>query len=255
MLSRFLNNTRWMRLLFFKVAFVLFRSGLLPFKNEQRGKTLLIVGNGPSLNRTPLDSFNGPSIGMNKINLIFSKVNWRPSYIVCNNGLVMGQAKKEYKSSGIPIFLDFKGFFLGLRGRHINYFLTKQGDMFSKDFVGGVGASATVTYTALQLAYYLGASRIILVGIDHRFSGFSADTSNRRIEKYQGEDKNHFDPNYFKNQYWGIPDLHDSEKGYRNAKRFLESKGVEIYDATIDGALEIFTKISIDEAIEMCNND
>ena len=255
MLSSFLNKTRWIRIFFFKVVFRLFRNRLYPYKDILRGKTILIVGNGPSLNRTPLDSFNCPSIGMNKINLIFSRVKWRPSYIVCNNGLVMRQAKNVYKGLEIPIFLDFKGLVLGLWGKHISYFLTRREDSFSDDFTLGVGASATVTYTALQLAYYMGASKIILVGIDHRFKGFNSDKSIQRIERYKGVDDNHFDPNYFKNKYWGIPDLHDSEKGYNNAKIFFEEQGVEIYDATIDGALEVFTKISIENAMEMCNHD
>ena len=40
-------------------------------RNMVEGRPLLIVGNGPSLNNTPLDSFNGIfSIGMNKIDMM-----------------------------------------------------------------------------------------------------------------------------------------------------------------------------------------
>ena len=48
----------------------------------------LIVGNGPSINSTELELINMPSIGMNKINLLFEKTSWRPDLVVCINGLV-----------------------------------------------------------------------------------------------------------------------------------------------------------------------
>ena len=42
------------------------------YKNKLRDQPILIIGNGPSLNKTPLDDFqNVFSIGMNKINLLF----------------------------------------------------------------------------------------------------------------------------------------------------------------------------------------
>src|SRR5690606_19672215 len=71
------------------------------------GKPALIVANGPSLNRTPLDEFSGvPSIGMNKIDLIYSRVRWRPDFVVCSNNLVASQNQDAWIAAGVPVFLS-----------------------------------------------------------------------------------------------------------------------------------------------------
>lgn len=45
-----------------------------------------------------------------------------------------------------------------------------------------------------------------------------------------------------------MPDLDRSEEAYGAAKRAFEADGRKIYDATIGGKLEVFEKISLDEA-------
>ena len=64
-------------------------------------KPVLIVGNGPSLNNTPLEKLknNFVSIGMNKINLIYEKSSWRPDIIACVNGFVINQNKEYFNKT------------------------------------------------------------------------------------------------------------------------------------------------------------
>jgi hypothetical protein len=221
------------------------------YKNLYKSKSILVVGNGPSLAETPLSDFNIPSIGMNKIDLIFKRTTWRPNFIICNNGLVMLQNKEYFKETNIPILLDSKAMLLNIWSNNIYYFLAHYKKSFSNDFSLNVGSVGTVTYSALQFAYYLGAKRIILVGVDHSFKGYSNKKTHSQIERYKGVDINHFDKDYFKGQLWGLPDLNGSEIGYNHALHFFQSKEIEIFDATIGGALEIFPKISIDDAIEL----
>ena len=69
---------------------------LLKLKGSLKNKPLLVVGNGPSLNKTPLEKFKHiHSIGMNKIDLIFKKTSWRPTYIIVSNTLVIRQNYKK----------------------------------------------------------------------------------------------------------------------------------------------------------------
>ena len=45
-------------------------------RDSAKGGPILVVGNGPSLNITPLDEFaEVPSVGMNKIDLLYPRVN------------------------------------------------------------------------------------------------------------------------------------------------------------------------------------
>ena len=90
-----------------------------------------------------------------------------------------------------------------------------------------------------------------MVGINH---SFKADGPAHDIARRAGPDVNHFDPNYFKaGTYWGLPDLDGSEKAYATARRAIEGVGRRVFDATIDGKLTVFPKISIEQAIAIAN--
>lgn len=224
------------------------RGGLVALKDCHKDKPMVIIGNGPSLNKTPLDDFaHVPSIGMNKIDMIFSRVKWRPSYIVCNNGLVVKQHADVFAKSEIPVFLSWKNKrSLPKTTKSVEYFLSTISREFSTDISKGVGSAATVTYTALQMAYYMGANPIIIFGVDH---SFKYEGKANDISKREGEDQNHFDPNYFKSgSYWGVPNLDLSEKAYLASRIAFEADGRKIYDATIGGKLTIFDKITLNEA-------
>ncbi len=214
---------------------------------------MLVVGNGPSLNQTPLDSFDQiHSIGMNKIDLIFPTVAWRPTLIVCVNNLVVRQHRDVFEASTIPIFLASKcRWFLSNRdSKNIHFFKNRPVAEFSTDILSGFGSiSPTVTYSALQFAYYLGANPVILVGVDHHFDTPQGKTG---IEKRQRPDNNHFAEDYFRpGQYWGLPDLLGSEHSYLRAKTAFDDAGRQVLDATIDGELTVFPKISIEEALHI----
>lgn len=255
MIKRIILLTRPVRYYFDSLTYI--RKNKINPLTKLKGANLspmLIIGNGPSLNTTPLDRFIGiTSIGMNKIDLLFDKVNWRPDLIICTNNLVVKQHYKKFIENEIPVYLSWKSrFFIEKKIRYkFSYFLSLPSQNFSKDITQGVGSAGTVTYSALQFAYYMGANPVILFGVDH---SFRADGKSNEIERRKGEDINHFDPNYFKEgSFWGIPNLELSEIGYRLAKAAFESDGRRIYDATVNGQLDVFPKISVDEAKKLCN--
>ena len=227
---------------------------LRQLRDTYSGKPILVIGNGPSLNITPLDEFRDiASIGMNKIDLLFDRVDWRPNFIICANTLVARQHADSFRDSEIPIFLSWKSrWFIRGNTRNISYFRSLSEHKFSTDLLDGVGLGGTVTYDALQFAYYMGADPVILFGVDHNFS-----TSDKPLDyvKRSGPDTNHFDPNYFKaGSYWGIPDLDLSEKAYIAAKDAFAADGRKIYDATIGGKLKIFEKLDLDEVKRLINS-
>jgi hypothetical protein len=223
-------------------------------KDAHRGKPMLVVGNGPSLNITPLDDFPGvASIGMNKIDLLFDRVAWRPTIIVCANTLVARQHSRTFRESAIPIFLSWKSrWFVRGKKKNLGFYKSLPEYRFSTNILDGVGVGGTVTFDALQFAYHMGANPVILFGVDHSFN-----TSDKPADyvKRSGPDTNHFDPNYFAaGSYWGVPDLDRSEEAYSAAKHAFEADGRKIYDATIGGKLEIFEKVSLDEAKHLARN-
>jgi hypothetical protein len=101
----------------------------------------------------------------------------------------------------------------------------------------------------MQIAYYMGFRNVFLIGVDHNFK-----TDGKPYEKQflQGEDINHFDPNYFGNQEWQLPNLAASELAYHLAKYFYNIDDRGIYDATVNGKLNVFPKITFEEALKRC---
>lgn len=212
---------------------------------------MLVVGNGPSLNETPLDDLVGvPSIGMNKIDMIFTKTEWRPTIVVCQNRLIARQHRENFAAASIPVYLNWSARRSVGQHENVTYFLPLPNDDFSRDLHHGLGSGATVTYAALQFAHFMGADPVVLVGVDHRFD------RQGRIGAYEKRsdqgDNNHFTQDYFtKGQYWGLPNLAASETDYARARDEFHRDGRQILDATVGGGLTVFDKINTFEMLDI----
>jgi hypothetical protein len=109
-------------------------------------------------------------------------------------------------------------------------------------------AGVTVTFAALQLAFFMGFEQVILVGVDHNFE--TKGPAHETVTS-QGDDPNHFAPNYFgKGFRWQLPDLENSERDYVFARDAYQKAGRSVVDATIGGKLTIFPKVSYDGLFE-----
>lgn len=104
-----------------------------------------------------------------------------------------------------------------------------------------------MTFVALQLAYFMDFSDVVLVRVDHRFR--RSGPANRLVTM-TGADPDHFDPKFFgAGVEWQLPDLMASERSYRIAKQAFEADGRRIIDATVDGSLRGFPKVDFDELL------
>ena len=244
-MGELIKRLRFVRFWFFSLVFRLRENNLKELKKHFDGHDeVIIVCNGPSLNEVDLNRLKYPCIAMNKIDMIFDQTTWRPHMIVVNNGLVMRQNRDAFNKSEVPVLSDVKGLLFGLKTPY--YFLPHFKRAFSTDFERWVGTAGTVTYTAIQFAYYLGFKKVHIVGMDHNYFGHTTKKSMSSIETFKGDDINHFHPEYFKNELWGTPNLYISERGYENALKAFEQVGGAIVDRTIGGKCEIFPKGPID---------
>ncbi len=224
---------------------------LKKFKNLHEGQDCFILGNGPSLNKIDLDRLSGyNTFGLNKIYLLFDRGQFRPSYHVAVNHLVIEQSVREFERLPCPSFLSYRPSRNKFKNvDHLNYVMTGGPLTFCQDMLGELYEGWTVTYVAMQIAYYMGFKNVFLVGVDHSFVVSGAPNEQQLLN---GNDLNHFDPNYFGNKEWHLPDLEGSEISYGLAKFFYERNGRHIYDATLDGKLQIFPKMSFDDALAIC---
>lgn len=211
-----------------------------------RNKPILIVGNGPSLNKTPLDYFEGHvSLGMNKINMFFDKTSWRPDIVVCVNGAVISQNKEFFNTTDIPVILPPRALYLGIKKRKNIIILNfLKDETYSTQIQKSLANGVTVTYPCLQIAGYLNPSKVAIVGVDHNFK-FQGES--KEYQKMEEDDVNHFSKDYFKGKVWGTPDLPGSERQFLMARHYFDGKQIPIHDYTVGGKLQIFEKNQIPE--------
>jgi hypothetical protein len=220
------------------------------FRDIHKGKDCFLIGNGPSLNKMDLGLLNDYyTIGLNKIFLLFERTNLKIDYHVCVNKYVIEQCNREFLVMKCPSFISYRSRSRLIEASDKIFFI---GDIHSKwtffeDITRGISQGSTVTYAAMQIAFFMGFSRIFLIGVDHNFGQKGTP---HKVETMKGDDISHFDPNYFKGMKWQLPDLEGSEKAYRLAKKHFENDNRLILDATVDGKLDIFTKIKFEEALK-----
>ena len=218
------------------------------WRDQYKGQRCFVLGNGPSLRNTNLNKLSDDfTIGMNRIYLAFDDYQFKSSCLVSVNDLVLEQCQKEMQALDIPKFVSWRArdiFKAGPQTLFLDTDYTPPED-FNGDATGRLFEGFTVTYVSLQLAYFLGFSTVILIGVDHNF--VTKGPANQVVTS-QGDDPNHFAANYFgKGFRWQLPDLEGSERAYHIAKEAFEADGRQILDATVAGKLEIFPKVDYDQ--------
>jgi hypothetical protein len=216
-------------------------------KDSHRGERCVIIGNGPSLNKTDVSRIrNEYTFGLNRIYLAWEDWGFKTSFLLSVNDLVIEQCAEDFMALDIPLFMAWRAH-QWLKPKENLHFLytTYTGPKFAKDASKRLWEGATVTYTALQLAYHMGFSTVVLIGVDHSFA--SKGKPNQTVVS-QGDDPNHFNPQYFgKGFRWQLPDLDTSEIAYKMAHETFLTDNRQVLDATIGGHLDIFPKVDYDQ--------
>jgi len=217
---------------------------LSPLHNRYEGYRCIIIGNGPSLNKMDLSVLKDEyTFGLNRIYLLFEKMGFETSFLVTTNGLVLQQFAEDLKGvNSLKLFnwlhreycqADENTVFLCSKpGSRI------KGNILNGYFLGG----GTVTNLALEIAFYLGFSEVILIGVDHTYRE-QGQAGLPVVSK--GEDRNHFSPDYFgKGTVWQLPNFVTMEHGYRQNRKLFEKANRIVVDGTLEGKLDIFPKVS-----------
>jgi hypothetical protein len=217
---------------------------LQSYHDKHKGRRCFIIGNGPSLRQTDLSRLkNEFTFGLNRIYLLFPELGFTTTYLVSVNELVLEQCAAEIQALALPKFVTWRAR-RGFKAAPDLIFMDTDytgPENFTPDASGRVFEGFTVTYVALQLAFYMGFEDVILVGVDHNFT--TQGTPNTTVTS-TGDDPNHFAPGYFgKGFRWQLPDLEGSERAYNLARQAYGAAGRQVRDATVGGKLTIFPKV------------
>ena len=197
---------------------------------------------------------NEVTIASNRIYEIFDQTAWRPVYYMNQDYKLIETFHKDIseipcKRKFLPI--DVKNMFQDCD--NISYFVLRHKDFYPSqaDFSIRIdhflGQGFTVTYGAIQLAYFMGFSEVYLLGIDHNYA-ISLDE--KGIPVYKDGVKEYFDGSKANNVGMNLPRVVESTMAYITAQRFAEShKNFRIYNATRGGRLEAFPRVVLDEVL------
>lgn len=229
------------------------RNRLGRLRDRHRGERCFIMANGPSLAKVDHAKLKGETtFGLNRIYLMADLMRVPPTYYVCINELILDQFHHEIAQLTMPKFVNWnrRGYFIDTRQNA--YFLRVRlglRDAFWPNIKDPISSGGTVTYAALQIAYYMGFGQVIIVGLDHSYQ--TRGTPNRTTVRGAEQDLDHFDPDYFpKGTKWQPPDLLRSELAYALARQAYESASRQVVDATLGGKCDVFERSNLDELFE-----
>lgn len=226
------------------------------------------------------------SIASNRIYLIFNDTEWRPDIYTTVDFVGIGASfhhmnALKSKMKIIPVTPKEKvypvegAYFVPLTTSIQDYLWMVRGTLpaFSSDITSKVYNGKTITYINFQIAAYLGFKEIILLGVDHFFSRqcylpddlkyydwerdkdhyIKGDNLNlsfvTETKTFEGV-KDHFCDNYSD----GLDELKISAgysieevtRAYKMAKKYAESHGIKILNATRGGKLNVFKRVNFD---------
>jgi hypothetical protein len=223
---------------------------LRTYKNKHLGEKCFIIGNGPSLKKMDLSALrHEKTFGLNRIYLLFGELGFATTYYVSVNRYVISQCVDEIGGIPCPKFLSWNARRLVPFTSDTVFIRSRSGPRFCVDIAReGIWEGATVTYVAMQIAYWMGFQQVILIGVDHAFQTKGVP---HQLVTSHGDDPDHFQSGYFGRGFqWQLPDLETSAFAYGLAKRQFELSGREILDATVGGKLQVFQKLDYAELMD-----
>ncbi len=225
-------------------------------RNRFAGERIFIMGNGPSLNQTPLDLLENEFVfGVNRISLLFDRVSWRPTFFTAFDVRVVPDNKAEFAALDVP-FKFFSARYksmMGERENHYWYHTKAHYQGFEASFeptvtYSGFGGGGTIGVIAIELAFFLGFREMYLIGTDVSYSVPTTvkqagpdqfgDGVKLELESTRDDDQNHFDPSYFgKDKKWHNPNVREMKIGFARAAAYVERRGGILRNATVGGEL------------------
>ena len=217
------------------------------FKNRYRGETCVVIGNGPSLDDTPLADLAAQykTFGANKIYDSAKHPDFIPDFWTCVDTDMLHDCLPYVLAH--PEFTPAKFVPREFAFPSANILNVTVGRPISPDAAEYVALGGTVTVVNLQLAYYMGFTTALLVGVDHRYPKRGSDGAPGTKFIGDGDDPGHFASKtgaYFtKGKIYNRPELDATATvSYPAVRKLYEAAGRKIVNLTPNTALDVFVK-------------
>jgi FkbM family methyltransferase len=240
-----------------------YRARLAALRDRHGGQRVFVLGNGPSLGRVDLDALAGQvTIGVNGLFLAFPETRFRPTYYVVEDHLVAEDRAAELNAlpAGITRLFPINLAYVLDGGSDVVWFdhRPRPGypDRFdvSLDALDRTYAGCTVAFTCIQLAVFLGAREIVLLGVDLDYA-IPADVERTDrvgpgVLDMASDDPNHFHPDYFgKGKRWHDPQVENMGRAFTAARDVLAGMGTRLVNATPGGRLDLVPRVPLERVL------
>ncbi len=232
-------------------------------KNRYRGERAVVIGNGPSLNQLDLTMLKPElTFGVNGIFYAAEQMGFAPTFYVVEDSAVVDDNLEAIRSYDVGTKL-FPSVYRPKIGEipGASYFMMNRSfyapdspnfcvPNFATDCTQQVFCGQSVTIINLQLAYHMGFTEVVLIGMDFSYTiPDDAEQTGYQILS-QGPDPNHFHPDYFgKGKVWKQPKLDRVLASYALAKQVFEADGRRIVNSTVGGQLHLFERVPYTEVL------
>lgn len=241
-------------------------------KGKYVGKRAFLIGNGPSLNKTPLYLLDGEfCLCFNRFSIMTERLQWRPEFYMCTDDLLLLDLAKEFDKildgcnyCFIPkIHNTGKLIFKKIKDHSKIYWMKYNfGRNFSKE-LPIVYPGGSCIYEGMQALNYLGFSEIYLIGVD---MNYQIHTSTTRLNNHSSDiisnkddDPNHFDPRYFgKGRSYHQPEKYIIDNILESLEFIGERQhdfGTNIINSGIDSKVTCFPRTNLNEVLGYSKNE
>ncbi|MCR5796536.1 MAG: CDP-glycerol glycerophosphotransferase family protein [Eubacterium sp.] len=237
---------------------------LRSYKNKHKGERCFLIGNGPSLKISDLEGLQEKgeiTFGCNLVTKVFDQTKWRPDYYFMIDRICAKYRSEEIDEAigDIPLFTNittYNIFRQKPKNPVILYNIAKaKYRVHSSPLAYYIPSGSTVMSLMIEMAVYMGFKEIYLVGCDCT-STFSGNT--HFIKDYTDDNLKEKDAKKIiaRMRKLGIEGddyekyfLDGSLNAYTLLKEHAMKRGVNIYNATRGGALEVYERRNLDDFI------
>lgn len=222
------------------------------WKDAFGGKRCWIIGNGPSLTVDDIEHLDKEiTFASNRIYHLYDRTKWRPNFYVAFepefikanmdtiSHIEVRDARFINNCGKQDMYETKDNYWLNCTCKFMLKKLTTENIEFSEDISLRVNDAYSVTYTILQLAFYMGFSEIYLLGVDH----YKNNNQSESAHFYRDNKNEYKTPTY----------LEGIEYRYHLARQVAEKRGVKIFNATRGGNLEVFERVDTDSTLQTIN--
>lgn len=230
---------------------------LITLQALKSSDTLIIVGNGPSINEMDLSFLHRyDTLTVNAFHTKAQALGLKPTFHMVEDHLPAFENKEELKEFDCGILLiptEFEWMYPATKSECLKFnfirsalkfrFLKKF--EFSKKFERRCLWGGTVLFAALQLGFRLQYKRVVLIGVDLTYHIPDDAIIDGHVIQTIGADPNHFDQSYFGyGKRWHLPEVGRMQLAFNSALEHYDKVGFELVNGGIGGNLKNIPRIN-----------